>query len=238
MCGDFLFLIGLFTVKGEVTLNQAFLLIASFALGVVAGWLPNYLIRWFMRPRLRILPDLPMRSQKAVDHVFVVKNEGRTAAKTCIATLSLNAQPEDLITHAAAELDEFEKSITGSPKAERKIKYHLTKENFRPVRNEKTCWADISNPVAITINPKLVSGLEIYRVLRPSLEMYFPTEGGWKHIRMVLRPKVYYGKLVVSAENSFPAEKYFKTVVEKDDVRLEFVSKREGKRQLNLLLGG
>lgn len=211
---------------GELTLIQAFLFVASFALGVIAGYLSLYFREWYIRPVLKILPDRPMVSKEMVEHVLVVKNKGRSAAKNCIGMVTIDVERDDLLTKVPAELEVFKKIVSGEQEPETLVKYHLTKDNFREIKDEKICWADIPNPVSITINPGLISGLAICRALKPSLELYFPSEGGWKHLKMILRLREYKGKIMVSAENSKPVEAHFKIVPIKDDVRVEIISRR------------
>lgn len=199
---------------------------ALLFLGGVLAAIPGYFFAIWLydllrRPRLRILPDVPMRSAEMVDHVLIVENTGRSAAKNCVGIIALDATAGDVITKATAELGAFRKIFGGEEVSAGRVHYHLTKENFRPVLREKTCWADIPNPVAITINPKLASGLEIYRVALPDRQLIFPSEGGWQHVRMVLEPREYRGWVVVSAENAKPVERTFRVIPEADDMRLE-----------------
>ncbi len=218
-------LVGVLIGQRVVEVKDAFLFVLTFAAGVVAGYLSLFLREWLMRPRLRIFGDRPMRSGEMIDHVLVVKNEGRTAAKNCIGMVTLNVSAEDLVAEAPAELQVFARTVAGvtEQSGTTRIKYHLTRENFRPVRDEKTCWADIPNPVAITINPKLVSGLEMYRVIKPGLTLLFPSEGGWGHIKMALTPREYHGRVVVSAENAEPVEAAFRIIPDREDVRIELL---------------
>ena len=191
--------------------------------GLIIGIISWAFPRWWSRPKLKILADRPLKSGTLITHTLIVKNTGRSAAINCIGSITIgNVTVDDLVTELPSELKKYGEALTEAlPKTAGPIRYHLTKETFREVRDEKLCWSDIGNPGRININPGLVSGLDVYRVKPDEKHLYFPSDGGWQNIKMVLKSKKYEGELIVSAENAAPVKRRFTLIPTEKDVIIE-----------------
>lgn len=162
-----------------------------------------YLREWLSNPRLEILDDRPLKSDKFITHVIVVRNRGRTVALDCMAEILMDVRPDDVLSSSRFF----------------KIKQpYLMPNSFRKLQGEKLCWEDPGSPVRFAINPALQAGISFYRVSQPAGELLFPSEGGWEQPRMVLKPRKYQGVIVISSSNAAPRELQFELVPNKKDV--------------------
>ncbi|RLE63955.1 MAG: hypothetical protein DRJ38_06400 [Thermoprotei archaeon] len=169
------------------------------------------------RPILKIGEDNPLRLPRRggnqpliTHHSITIRNEGKTAARNCIGTVFIDAQPGDLIHPFITNLP-----VILSPGLSGKRAF-----------GGQVCWSEINNPSRITINANDQALLDIYRVVCKGghTHIEIPSERGWNILRMALSAnKEYTGKLIITAENAQRVERRFKLKpISQHDVLIEF----------------
>lgn len=194
-----------------------------FVLGISVDLVTRLIHSWYMSPKLDIDSDVPLYEEVRRDVIFndndkekrfqryhsiKIKNNGRTSAENCIGSIFLNVTDE--------------KEIISEPIYYKSIINKLTSRGV----SGAVCWARQGNPQSVTINSKDEELLDVYKIIFTNAnkleKLIIPSEKGWEKFRVVLKPKVYDGKLKITAANAEPVEKAFKLKIEETDVKIIF----------------
>jgi hypothetical protein len=162
-------------------------------IGVIIGVLGQFggriIYEWYMRPRIDIQEDEPQEGEGFVRHSIRIANNGRIDAKNCHGLLTIeNMKKYEVLPHTKA---------------------YITKDNYRPVKDEPLCWAFQGrgpddtpiNLVFLLISPKSSRLLELCYADKAS-QIIFPSEMGWDRVRVaLLADKEYIVEIKIFAEN-------------------------------------
>ena len=205
----------------QITQYDLKLAIFLFVLGISVDLVTRLIHSWYMSPKLDIDSDVPLYEEVRRDVIFndndkekrfqryhsiKIKNNGRTSAENCIGSIFLNVTDE--------------KEIISEPIYYKSIINKLTSRGV----SGAVCWARQGNPQSVTINSKDEELLDVYKIIFTNKleKLIIPSEKGWDIFRVVLKPKVYDGKLKITAANAEPVEKAFKLKIEETDVKIIF----------------
>ena len=134
----------------------------------------------------------------------------RRAARDCIGKITL----EDL---KEADLADYEGA---------KSKPIIHRGAFSPLKEVSLCWSRLKNPEFNTINRDDTQTLDICRYRASDCILEFPTEMGWKCIRVRIKlQREYPGEILVTSANAEPLQRKFKLILDKEngDIKLEIV---------------
>lgn len=193
--------------------------VAGVAAGAIGGAVSLAAVesyfRWYRRPRLVIGEDRPEHGEHFTCNAIVIANRGRSVAKNCMGTITLEAldvreliaTPEELIQAEDIGMDPTKFNVRG------KSTLLMSQQSNRlPVENELLAWARIGNPVAIDLPPSVGAMLDVARYVRPEgseAQLHIPSEKGWSSILVALRPGTYKLRLKVHADNAASRERAF-----------------------------
>lgn len=190
-------------------------LIAAFGGAAVGAFFGNYYLPKKLErersPKLKLeLQDDKVVSQNGliVFHRLTVKNEGKSAAKNCEATIKLKNVTEEVVVNGNATLKSAD------------FRQRNLLENPMPV-----CWSYIGNPARLTLNRgvsyqvdliafcyNIPFNLDAERAETPVdedndsvLQILIPTEAGWRVPRVILKPARYVLWVRVTGENCEPS---------------------------------
>ncbi len=151
--------------------------------------------------------------------IFVV-NTGRTVASNCIGVIDLdNVKKEDILEQNEALPNEFlpryldENGDISFPRDQL-----TTPSKFRDVKNSVLCWSHHGNPFKIDINPGMTQSIDICRVQYHETGKFwyfiFPSEKGWRKVRVRMKANNISGKLSICPANDYPTILHFKISAE------------------------
>lgn len=187
--------------------------VITAVIGLCVGTLMgNEISRFLYRPRviIKFKKLEPMQMEDGFFWSIQIANMGRTVASKCVAHISLqNLKISDIVEQNDAVLEE------GLPKySEEKIDLEYPRHQlvsitkFRDISHCSLCWSRLGNPEEIDINPGTLCGLDICRVQYHKEKQYwyliFPSEKGWRKVRIRIKAKNYKGRILVCPANNFP----------------------------------
>lgn len=186
--------------------------IASFFVGGLVG---KEVYRYLDKPKVVI------RIQKQVlfaqeDGYFVsvrIANAGRTAAEKCVGTITMYGIADESI------VDPTESAVNENLHEYREENYQfenprpqfVTKGSEYPLVDEPLCWADLGNPHIVNINPGTTHRLDICKYFNDGQNKYFifPSDRGWRKLRVRVRADKITGRILICPSNDFPTAAYF-----------------------------
>jgi len=140
--------------------------VSTFLGMVLALWIFNTLWEWYKKPRLKIVgfdywSIVNDKGQVVGKYLrLIIRNQGRSTAKDCEAHMGLMG--EGRFSYMSGE-EAMRKRII-------KVSGGL-------------CWSRFGNPFKINIPPQHSETLELARLNDNVIQ--FPTEKGWKHLRLI-----------------------------------------------------
>ncbi len=186
-----------------------YMLISSLLSLTVGTLIGSEVTRYFYKPRVIVrYKDLsPLQDGNGVYWSIQIENYGRSVAKDCIAVVSLyDIENEDILPKAQIETNENLPTYRNEdidleiPRAQ-----VVTEDHFRPISREAICWAKLGNPDVIDINPGISQTLDICKYQRSSENSYFifPSEQGWRKLRVRIKSKDIRGHVLICPSNEF-----------------------------------
>lgn len=190
-------------------LNQ---IIGAFVGLIVGTLLGNEISRFLYRPKVIIrFKDInPLYTKDGFFGSIHVANLGRTVATDCMGTISLdNVFKEDIMESHEAVSDESlpsyrdEKIDLDFPRSQL-----VSPLSFREIKNVSLCWSMLGNPFKIDINPGTTQSLDIFRMQFHNDKKFwyiiFPSEKGWRNVRVRMKLKHITGRILICPSNEFP----------------------------------
>ncbi|MET1416833.1 hypothetical protein ABVF61_31550 [Roseibium sp. HPY-6] len=200
-------------------------------LGIFAAPLVSFLVGGFVGKEFYRYLDKPkvvIRIQHQVlftqpDGFFVsvrIANAGRTAAQNCKGTITLfGITDEQIIDPQEGAVNEnLHEYREENYKFENPRPQFITKgADYKPV-DEPLCWADLGNPHLVDINPGTTHRLDICKYFQSADNNYFifPSDRGWRKLRVRIKAEVIKGRILICPANDFPTAVYFELSVEDD----------------------
>lgn len=203
--------------------DQIIIGIVGLLIGTLLG---NEINRFLYRPKviIRFKQITPLYSSDGFFLSLIVANYGRTVATNCIGNLTLNnLKAEDIMDQKEALTEEALPKYS-EEKIDLEFPRHqlISPKQFREIRNNAICWSRLGNPCEININPGMSQSLDICRAQYNNDKAFwylvFPSELGWRKIRLRIKAKKMSGRLLVCPENEFPTVLDFKIKLDKDGV--------------------
>jgi len=188
-------------------LQNLILPLLSLVAGTVFG---TEIARFMYRPLVFVRYEeiAPLKESNGVYWTIVVSNKGRTAATGCKGVISLpDISACDILDRGDADPEENLPEYRKEDKPLKTPRDQLVERNkFRKIRNESLAWAAVGNPESVTINPGTSSGLDIckFQMYDQSPYFIFPSEEGWRVLRVRIKSERISGKILVCPENDFP----------------------------------
>jgi len=179
----------------------------SLAIGTVLG---TELSRYIYRPKVKVrYKDIdPNIDQTGVYWSIQIENAGRCVAQDCIATISLfSISVDDIVSSQDASVDEnLPKYVGENIDLETPREQILKVGHFREIRRTSLCWAKLGNPDSISINPGVSATLDICKFQKSQDRKYFifPSEDGWRRVRVRLQKNKLTGYILICPSNEFP----------------------------------
>ena len=200
--------------------------IASLVLGTLLG---AELSRFLYKPRvlIRYKNIAPLNLENGTFWSLRVENKGRSVAASCVGTLSIDElQVCDLLHQHEADADEGLPDFDNSISEEFPRKQILNPGYFRDVQASSLCWSKLGNPDVIDINPGISRTLDVCKFHIGAHENYFifPSEFGWKTIRLRSRASQITGEIKICPANEFPTRIRFKLSASGNESKLECAS--------------
>jgi len=142
-----------------------------------------------------------------------VVNMGSTIASRCISYLIIDDDTsiniDDLLKESDACTEEYlptydlENIDLGYPRRQ-----WITPDKFVQPKRLVLCWNHSGDPYELDINPGVTVSLNICRVrYKSEIQLWyliFPTETGWRKIRLRMKYKRLSGKLFICPSNAYP----------------------------------
>ncbi len=191
----------------------------SLTVGTLIG---SEFSRFFYRPRVKVrYKELdPNYDSGGVYWSFQIENLGRTMAEKCLANITIPELSSDHILEPSdASLDEglpqYEQENIDLSTPRQQI---LSKSHFRELRRTSLCWSKLGNPEELDINPGVSQSVDVCKFQNTEEGGYFifPSEAGWRKVRVRLRKKVLSGYVLVCPANEFPTRVDFKITITTD----------------------
>jgi len=195
---------------------------ASFVSLTVGALLGSEVTRYFYKPRVIVkYKDIdPLEDQTGVYWSIQVENNGRTVAKECIAVLTLYnigvehiVEPEHIDTNE--DLPQYRNEDIDLETPRKQI---VTSRHFRPLNRVALCWSKLGNPDVIGINPGINQAIDLCKFHKKGDSGYFifPSEDGWRRVRVRLKPEKMKGYVLICPANEFPTRVDFELSVASD----------------------
>lgn len=154
-----------------------------------------------------------------------IVNVGSSVATKCISYLTIDdktpIEKNDLITESDACIEEYLPLYS-----DENIDYEIPRKQWiSPAKYVEPkrlvlSWNHSGDPYEIDINPGVTVSLNICRMRYHDEKKYwyiiFPTEKGWRKVRLRMRYKEISGKLFICPSNSYPLIVQFKIQYNKD----------------------
>ncbi len=201
--------------------------ITSFVSLTVGALLGSEFTRFFYKPRVIVkYKDLdPLEDETGIFWSLQIENYGRTVATNCMATLTLyDVNVCDLVKEEAIDVNENlplyrDETID----LEYPRKQIVNESHFRPIRRTSLCWAKLGNPDILDINPGISQSVDLCKFHRGSKGNYFifPSEDGWRRLRVRLVAKSLSGHILICPSNEFPTRVNFKFLIDDTNVSLK-----------------
>lgn len=188
----------------------------SLTLGAIIG---SEVQRIFYRPRVIVrYKDInPLHDESGIYWSLKIENYGRTVAKDCAAVVTLhNIRVEDILSPEDIDSNEsLPEYKNESIDLEIPRKQIISSKHFRPIGRASLCWSKLGNPDLIDINPGISQLLDLCKFQKSEKGGYFifPSEEGWRRVRVRLFPKTYKGHILICPANEFPVKVKFELKV-------------------------
>ncbi len=205
----------------EITFESILTSLASLTLGTLIG---AEVTRFFYRPKVvvRYKEIEPLIDQSGVYWSVNVENYGRTTAENCTAVISLyEVKTTDILSSSEASLDEHLPEYTNedidleTPRAQ-----ILKTDHFRSLKRVSLCWSHLGNPETLDISPGISRSVDICKLQQSESGNYliFPSEQGWREVRVRLKLRDLEGHILVCPSNDFPTRINIKFSTKSDGV--------------------
>ncbi len=198
--------------------NQILGALIGLIIGTLLG---NEISRILNKPKVKVrFKNIsPLTTKNGKFWSILIVNFGRTVATNCNCFITLfDISKEDIINENLADKDEdlpsysYEKIDIQFPREQ-----FVSQEKFREIKNESLCWSKHGNPDAIDINPGVVESLDVCKCQsstdQKSWYLIFPSEEGWRKVRIRLKLKAVSGRIFICPSNEFPTLVDFKIEV-------------------------
>lgn len=191
----------------ETFITQSAIAIVSLVVGTLLG---QAIARYMYRPKviIRYKNIMPLVATDGVFWAIEIANLGKSVARNCIGTITLrNVTEKDIVPIYDADPDE---SLPEYPEEKLDIEYPreqiLADDSFRRVSNTATAWARLGNPFQMNINPGMSEQLDLCKVHYSKKGIYalFPSEFGWRRLRLRTNKEHILGRIMICPENDFP----------------------------------
>ena len=211
----------------------------SLLIGTLIG---SELSRYLYTPKvvIRYKDVKPLNAEKGVFWSVRVENKGRTVAKKCIGTMTLaNLSLSDLMAPHEAAIDE---ELTRYQEEKLDVEFPreqiVSQTYFRDIDSVSLCWAKLGNPDSIDINPGISQTLDVCKFHSSEIGQYliFPSEFGWRRVRLRTTQKDLRGEISICPENEFPTSIQFKVTISDDGIS-NFTLARPKKSVFSRVLG-
>jgi|GEM_PF-4987820 len=189
--------------------QQVITALIGLCIGTLLG---NEISRFLYRPKVivKFKQLTPLKMKDGFFWSIQIANQGRTAALNCTGTISLFdlkntdvLEPYDALIQEALPSYKDENLDLEYPR-----KQLISPSKFRDLRNCSLCWSTLGNPSEVNINPGTIQELDICRVQYHSERNYwyliFPSEKGWRKVRLRLKVANLTGRILVCPSNEFP----------------------------------
>lgn len=181
----------------------------SLIIGTLLG---GEITRYFYKPKvvIRYKDMTPLELTSGTFWSIRVENRGRTVATDCIGLITINnISIEDIVDQNDADGDENLPEYRGEtvdlsfPREQ-----IISRSYFREVDRVSLCWSKIGNPDRIDVNPGVVQSIDVCKFHRSSGGDYFifPSEDGWRRLRVRIRNRQITGSILVCPSNEFPTQ--------------------------------
>jgi len=179
--------------------------------------------RYFYRPRVivRYKEIDPNFDASGVYWSLQIENMGRTVAQDCLANITLfDVNADQVIDKHEASLEENLPNYDGEnldlslPRAQ-----IMSRQHYRELRRTSLCWSKIGNPESLNINPGVSQSVDICKFHRDedgSDYYIFPSEIGWRSVRVRIKKEEIKGYVLICPANEFPTKVYVKFRINKD----------------------
>ncbi len=189
----------------------------SLLIGTLLG---GEITRYFYKPKVIIkYKDVaPLVLETGTFWSLRVENRGRTVATDCIGVLTLeDVTPEDIINQNEADTKELLPEYRGEAIDMSFPREQIISRNyFREINRTSLCWAKLGNPDKIDVNPGVSQSIDICKHHRLGEFDYFifPSEEGWRRLRVRVKSKNLKGSLYICPSNEFPTQIDFTITIE------------------------
>lgn len=188
---------------------------------VIATIIGGELVRRIYSPRVKV--KVKRSNYLRNEHSFLIAidivNLGSTVATKCISYLIIDEQTQiqedDLLTEAQACENEYLPSYSYEH-----IDYEIprqqwiTPEKYVQPQRLVLCWNHSGDPYELDINPGVTVSLNICRMRYHDEDHFwyiiFPTEKGWRKVRLRMKYKEISGKIFICPSNTYPLIVNFK----------------------------
>lgn len=137
-----------------------------------------------------------------------VENYGRTTAENCTAVISLyGVGLDDILPVGEASIDEnLPKYKNENVDLETPREQILKADHFRPLKRVSLCWSSLGNPETLNISPGISRTVDICKMQKTETGSYliFPSEQGWRRVRVRLNMRDLAGHILICPSNDFP----------------------------------
>ena len=203
----------------EIEFGTALSSFVSLTVGTLLG---AEITRLFYRPKVIVKYKNidPLEDKTGIYWSIQVENYGRTVAKECSAVISLyNINIDDMV--AAEDIDsneELPEYRNENIDIETPRKQIVNKDHFRPLNRVSVCWAKLGNPDVIDINPGISQSVDLCKFHSHGLYNYFvfPSEDGWRRVRVRIKARNLKGHILICPANEFPTRVDFMISIMED----------------------
>lgn len=194
--------------------------LASLLIGTLLG---AEVSRFLYKPKviIRYKEIEPLYTDDGIFWSLSVENLGRTVATNCTGRLTLyNVVSSDVLDPSDAIATEDLPSYRHENIDLEFPREQIVKPRyFRQLRTTSLCWAKLGNPDLLDINPGISQALDLCKFQRCSTGSYFifPSEFGWRRLRLRLRSAHFRGRVHICPSNEFPTLVDFEFSVDDSD---------------------
>jgi len=191
----------------------------SLIIGTLLG---GELTRYFYKPKvvIRYKDVTPLKLSSGTFWSLRVENRGRTVATDCIGVISIDEiKPSDIVEFKDADANEhlpdYPNETTDLSVPREQI---ISNTYFREINRVSLCWAKLGNPDKLEINPGISQSIDVCKYHKSQNGGYFifPSEDGWRRLRVRIRKDAFSGSIFICPSNEFPTQINFRVAIDKD----------------------
>lgn len=181
--------------------------LASLISLIIGTLLGSEVTRFLYKPRviIRYKDVEPLHCPDGVFWSLCVENLGRTVATQCIGILTLYDLAEEMIMSTASVTDE--EQLPDYPTEALRLSFPrdqiVQPGHYRRVRGASLCWAKLGNPDTLDINPGVTQVVDLCKFQKGGY-FVFPSEFGWRRVRVRIRAQRIRGRIQICPSNEFP----------------------------------